>query len=142
MLIKLPLKIQMFWIGNTQEHSDKIITWMDASPILKIMKRYYFGIGWMRNCGLVGDKDNDGQWDYLERLQVMDSEIERKMTNTKANLQLFYEFSNNSELSIGHEHYFQSGYQPFDSGLNFIDYTMGSLWSKLTRKDFLQEFTG
>ena len=87
-------------------------------------------------AGWWDDKDNDGQWDYLERLQVMDSEIERKMTNTKANLQLFYEISNNSELSIGHEHYFQSGYQPFDSGLNFIDYTMGSLWSKLTRKDF------
>ena len=87
-------------------------------------------------AGWWDDKDNDGQWDYLERLQVMDSEIERKMTNTKANLQLFYEFSNNSELSVGHEHYFQSGYQPFDSGLNFIDYTMGSLWSKLTRKDF------
>ena len=87
-------------------------------------------------AGWWDDKDNDGQWDYLERLQVMDSEIERKMTNTKANLQLFYEFSNNSELSVGHEHYFQSGYQPFDSGLNFIDYTMGSLWSKLTRKNF------
>ena len=36
-------------------------------------------------AGWWDDKVNDGQWDYLERLQVMDSEIERKMKYTKYN---------------------------------------------------------
>jgi outer membrane receptor for ferrienterochelin and colicins len=82
------------------------------------------------------DINGDGQWDYVETIDVMDSEFERKLRNTKANLHFYYELSNNAEISFGHEHYFQSGYQPFDSGLNFIDYTMGSLWSKIIWKNF------
>ena len=82
------------------------------------------------------DKNNDGQWDYVETVDVMDSDFERKLRNMKANLHFYYELSNNAEISFGHEHYFQSGYQPFDSGLNFIDYTMGSLWSKIIWKNF------
>ena len=82
------------------------------------------------------DINGDGQWDYVETIDVMDSDFERKLRNTKANLHFYYELSNNAELSFGHEHYFQSGYQPFDSGLNFIDYTMGSLWSKIIWKNF------
>lgn len=81
------------------------------------------------------DKNQDGQWDHVEEIEVMTSDFERDMTNTKANLQLFYELTPETEVSIGHEHYFQSGYQPFDSGLNFIDYTMGSVWAKLIRKN-------
>ncbi len=82
------------------------------------------------------DINGDGQWDYVETVNVMDSDFERKLRNTKANLHFYYELSNNAEISFGHEHYFQSGYQPFDSGLNFINYTMGSLWSKLIWKNF------
>tara|TARA_B100000886_G_scaffold97046_1_gene64399 strand:- start:4005 stop:6929 length:2925 start_codon:yes stop_codon:yes gene_type:complete len=82
------------------------------------------------------DINGDGQWDYAETIDVMDSDFERNLRNTKANLHFYYELSNNAELSFGHEHYFQSGYQPFDSGLNFIDYTMGSLWSKIIWKNF------
>ena len=82
------------------------------------------------------DINGDGQWDYSETIDVMDSDFERNLRNTKANLHFYYELSNNAELSFGHEHYFQSGYQPFDSGLNFIDYTMGSLWSKIIWKNF------
>ena len=82
------------------------------------------------------DINGDGQWDYVETIDVMDSDFERKLRNTKANLHFYYELSNNAEISFGHEHYFQSGYQPFDSGLNFIDYTMGSLWSKIIWKNF------
>ena len=82
------------------------------------------------------DINSDGQWDYVETINVMDSDFERKLRNTKANLHFYYELSDNTEISFGHEHYFQSGYQPFDSGLNFIDYTMGSLWSKIIWKNF------
>ena len=82
------------------------------------------------------DKNNDGQWDHVEEITVMDSEYERKMLNTKLNLQLWYNISALTEVAFGHEHYFQSGYQPFDSGLNFIDYSIGSLWSKISRKNF------
>ena len=82
------------------------------------------------------DKNQDGQWDHVEEITVMDSDFERKMQNTKVNLQFFYELSQKTEISIGHEHYYQSGYQPFDSGLNFINYTMGSIWGKLIRDNF------
>ena len=82
------------------------------------------------------DKNGDGQWDHVEEITVMNSSFERKMQNTKANLQFFYELSPETEVSIGHEHYYQSGYQPFDSGLNFINYTMGSVWGKLIRENF------
>ena len=82
------------------------------------------------------DKNNDGQWDHKEEISVMTSEFERTLKNTKANIQFFYDISKNTEFAIGHEHYFQSGYQPFDSGLNFINYTMGSAWAKIMRGDF------
>ena len=82
------------------------------------------------------DKNQDGQWDHVEEITVMDSDFERKMQNTKVNLQFFYELSSKTEISLGHEHYYQSGYQPFDSGLNFINYTMGSVWGKLIRNNF------
>ena len=81
------------------------------------------------------DLNGDEQWDYVEDIEVMDSNFERKMQNTKANLQFFYEISNLTEIAFGHEHYYQSGYQPFDSGLNFINYTMGSLWAKIIREN-------
>jgi len=82
------------------------------------------------------DINNDQQWDHLEEIKVMDSELERRLQNAKANLQFFYEISPLTEISVGHEHYYQSGYQPFDSGLNFINYTMGSVWAKIIRDDF------
>ena len=81
------------------------------------------------------DKNGDGEWDYLEEITVMDSDFERKLQNTKANLQLYYELSAKTEIAIGHEHYYQTGYQPFDSGLNFINYTMGSIWTKIIREN-------
>mgnify|MGYP001185630727 FL=1 len=82
------------------------------------------------------DINGDGEWDYVETIDVMDSDFERELRNTKANLHFYYELSENAEISFGHEHYFQSGYQPFDSGLNFINYSMGSVWSKLIWKNF------
>ena len=39
------------------------------------------------------DKNQDGQWDHVEEITVMDSDFERKMQNTKVNLQFFYELS-------------------------------------------------
>ncbi len=82
------------------------------------------------------DKNNDGQWDHKEEISVMTSDFERSLRNTKANIQFFYDISKNTEIAVGHEHYFQSGYQPFDSGLNFINYTMGSAWGKIIRDNF------
>ncbi len=82
------------------------------------------------------DKNNDGGWDHVEEITVMDSEFERQMRNIKLNIQLWYEISDITEVALGHEHYFQSGYQPFDSGLNFIDYSIGSIWTKIARKNF------
>ena len=81
------------------------------------------------------DKNNDGQWDHAEQIEVMDSDFERTLKNAKANLQFFYEISPSTEIALGHEHYYQTGYQPFDSGLNFINYTMGSLWAKIIREN-------
>ena len=81
------------------------------------------------------DKNNDGQWDHAEQIEVMDSDFERTLKNSKANLQFFYEISPFTEIALGHEHYYQTGYQPFDSGLNFINYTMGSLWAKIIREN-------
>ena len=81
------------------------------------------------------DKNNDGQWDHAEQIEVMDSDFERTLKNAKANLQFFYEISPFTEIALGHEHYYQTGYQPFDSGLNFINYTMGSLWAKIIREN-------
>ena len=37
------------------------------------------------------DKNQDGQWDHVEEITVMDSDFERKMQNTKVN----YNFSMN-----------------------------------------------
>ena len=104
-----------------QSEHEEVIFWDFFDPSLPVV--------W-------DDVNGDGQWDYVETIDVMDSDFERKLRNTKANLHFYYELSNNAEISFGHEHYFQSGYQPFDSGLNFIDYTMGSLWSKIIWKNF------
>jgi len=81
------------------------------------------------------DKNGDNEWDHAEQIEVMDSDFERTLKNTKANLQFFYELSPYTEIAVGHEHYYQTGYQPFDSGLNFINYTMGSLWAKIIREN-------
>ena len=85
---------------------------------------------------MFNDKNNDGEWDHAEEITVMTSEFEREMTNLKANTSFYYDLTPNTEISVGHEHYYQSGYQPFDSGLNFINYTMGSLWTKIASKYF------
>ena len=82
------------------------------------------------------DKNGDGEWDHQEEMTVMASDFERQMKNLKANLFFYYDISPSTEISFGHEHYYQSGYQPFDSGLNFINYTMGSLWTKIISKTF------
>ena len=82
------------------------------------------------------DKNGDQEWDHVEEMTVMTSDFERQMRNIKANLFFYYDFNPSTEISFGHEHYYQSGYQPFDSGLNFINYTMGSLWTKIVSKKF------
>ena len=48
----------------------------------------------------------------------------------------YYEIGRDKEISFGHEYNFQHGYMPFDAGLNFIDYTVGSIWGKFSSDSF------
>ena len=82
------------------------------------------------------DQNNDGQWQNAEKLTVLDSDIERKSDQHKIATMFYLDYFNNIELSFGHEYNFQHSYMPFDSGLNFIDYTVGSLWSKFSGENF------
>ena len=82
------------------------------------------------------DQNNDVQWQNAEKLTVLESDIERKSDQHKIATMFYLDYFNNIELSFGHEYNFQHGYMPFDAGLNFIDYTVGSLWTKFSSNSF------
>ena len=82
------------------------------------------------------DQNNDGQWQNAEKLTVLESDIERKSDQHKIATMFYLDYFSDLELSFGHEYNFQHSYMPFDSGLNFIDYTVGSLWSKFSGENF------
>ena len=76
------------------------------------------------------DSNDDGEWQYGEKMTVLNSDLERASNQYKIASMVYFNFLGNNELSFGHEYNFQHGYMPFDSGLNFIDYTVGSMWAK------------
>ena len=69
-----------------QSEHEEVIFWDFFDPSLPVV--------W-------DDVNGDGQWDYVETIDVMDSDFERKLRNTKANLHFYYELSNNAEISLG-----------------------------------------
>ena len=82
------------------------------------------------------DQNNDGKWQAGEQFTVLSSKMERNSNQYKIASMGYYEIGRDKEISFGHEYNFQHGYMPFDAGLNFIDYTVGSLWGKYSSDSF------
>ncbi len=82
------------------------------------------------------DENNDGKWQAGEKFTVLSSSLERKSNQYKIASMAYLEINHGKEISLGHEYNFQHGYMPFDAGLNFIDYTVGSLWAKFSSNNF------